>query len=82
MQRRRSREELITMPYLKQSEVARLLCLPYNTASRVYSKARALDDEELGDMVIEPRKVRMASVLRVAGISFEALKKQVKEIRQ
>lgn len=82
MQRLRSREELLTLPYLKQSDISRLLCLPYSTASRVYKRARALDDEELGDMVIEPRKARMTSVLRVAGITFESLKKQVKEIRQ
>lgn len=82
MQKLRSREELITMPYLTQTEVGRLLGLKYATARRVYGIARRMDDEELGDMIIEPRKARMSSVLKAAGISFEALKKQVKEIRQ
>lgn len=82
MQRKRSREELITRTYLNQTEIGRLLCLHRDTAIRVYTIARRLDDEELGDMVIEPRKVRMTSVLKAAGISFETLRKQIREIRE
>lgn len=81
MQRKRSREELITRTYLNQTEVGRLLCLPRDTAIRVYTIARRLDDEELGEMVIEPRKARMSSVLRAAGISFETLRKQIREVK-
>lgn len=72
---------MITRTYLNQTEVGRLLCLPRDTAIRIYKIARRLDDVELGGMVIEPRKVRMSTVLKVAGITFESLRKQIREVK-
>ena len=77
MKRIRSREELISKPYLSKTEIGRLLDVSWAKAERIFCLADKLDFEDLKDMRIEPTKVRITSVCKVIGMSINTLQKLV-----
>lgn len=78
MQRTKSREEILTQIYLTKTDIKRLLQISYGSSVRVYKAAEKLDIEQLREFRIEPTKVRITSVCKVTGISFNMLEKQIK----
>ena len=77
MKRIRSREELISKPYLSKTEIGRLLDVSWGKAEKIYTFADEIDHNELGKMRIEPTQVRITSVCKVIGISVNGLKKLI-----
>lgn len=71
----KQREDLINEFYLNKMQISRLLGITPQKAKELYEQADVLDNVQL-DYRIEENKVRMKSVLKVAGISFEDLKKR------
>lgn len=82
MQRTKSREEILAQPYLTKADIKKLLQIGYGSSVRVYKAAERLDIEQLREYRIEPRKVRITSVCKVAGISLNTLQKQIKSAVQ
>ena len=78
MQRKKSRLELLYSPYLNTAEIKRLLAVPRSVAERYYKWADELDNEQLGQYRGYPTKVRKESALKVAGKSFSALERDIK----
>lgn len=77
MQRKKTRAELLAQQYLSKSDIRHLLMMPWATATHVYQKAQELDDKTLKFRVYETR-VRTSSVLKVTGLSYNLLAKQIK----
>lgn len=77
MRKKRSREELISKPYLNITDISRLLDVSWAKADRIYCLADKIDFNELKDMRIEPTKVRITSVCKVIGMSLNTLRKLV-----
>lgn len=77
MKRKRTRSECIELVYLNKTDIQTLLEVSQYVAARIYEAADTID-RELGSMRIEPRKVRMKSVLKVSGADFNLLRKQIK----
>lgn len=75
-QKKKTREEVITQPYLNTSDISKLLSVTYPKAKRIYKAADQIDSEI--KYRIEPTKVRMSSVMKVTGINFNLLLKQIK----
>lgn len=75
----RHREELLKATYLNQSDIACMLQVPRYQAKKIFDKAKELDEKQLKDLVIYDTKVRMQSVMKVTGINFNLLQKQIKE---
>lgn len=78
MQRVKTREELLTQPFLKASDIQRLLGVSYKSAKKIYTLADKLDTDQLGDYRIEARKVRFTTVCKVTGVTLATLQKQIK----
>lgn len=77
MRKKRSREELISKPFLNITDISRLLDVSWNKADRIFILADKIDHEELKDMRIEPTRVRITSVCKVIGMSLNTLRKLV-----
>lgn len=77
MQRKKTRAELLAQQYLSKSDIRHLLMMPWATATHVYQKAQELDDKTLKFRVYETR-VRTSSVLKVTGLSYSLLERQIK----
>ena len=77
MQKKRTRAELISKPYLNITEISRLLDVSWAKAERIFCLASKIDIDELKDMRIEPTKVRITSVCKVIGISINTLQKLI-----
>lgn len=56
-----------------------MLQVPRYQAKKIFDKAKELDEQQLKDLVIYDTKVRMQSVMKVTGINFNLLQKQIKE---
>ncbi len=61
--------------YATVADIMRLLNVARSPATRLYKIADKIDSDELGDWRIEPRKVRVKTVLKVAGLNRKDLEK-------
>lgn len=77
MQRKKTRAELIAQPYQSKSDIRHLLMVSWNTAARIYQKAEELDDKTLKYRIYDTR-VRTSSVLKVTGLSYNLIEKQIR----
>lgn len=77
-QTRHTREQVAGMMYLKIVDIRILLDCSQAAAKKIYQLADRLDDEELGDYRVEPRKVRMTSVCKVARTNLQTINKLIK----
>lgn len=77
MQKKKTRAELISKPFLNITDISRLLDVSWAKAERIFCLADRLDSEDLRDMRIEPTKVRITSVCKVIGMSINTLQKLV-----
>lgn len=71
----KQREDLLKENYLNRKQISRLLGISVPKARVLYEKADEIDSQM--EFRVEDNKVRMRTVLKVAGISFEELKKRV-----
>lgn len=78
MQRKKTREDLLTAQYLSKTDISNLYGLPWAVAVRVFTLAKAEDVKALGDRIVYPTKVRLVSTLAVQGLSFKTLERQIK----
>lgn len=78
MQRTKTREEILAQPYLTKADIKKLLQVSQGKAVRIYGFAETIDNEFFKEFRIEPTKVRITSVCKVAGISLNTLQKQIK----
>lgn len=73
-------ENLLNLYYLNINQIGKLFNLSQRKAKRLYEIASKIDDEELKEYRIEPRKVRLKTCLKVQGISYkELIQRQEKE---
>lgn len=77
MQRKKTREEVVTMPYLTKSDICTLLNASYPVAARIYKFAKEIDDAEL-KYPIYANRVRIKSVCKVTGTDINLLMRQTK----
>lgn len=70
----KDQRDLLSESYLNRKQIARLLKIPVSKARTLYAKADEIDSRM--EFRVEPNKVRMKSVLQIAGISYEELKKK------
>ena len=82
MQRTKTREEILAQPYLTKADIKKLLRVSQGKAVRIYRFAESIDKEFFKEFRIEPAKVRITSVCKVTGISFNMLAKQIKSAVQ
>lgn len=75
---RHTREQISGMMYLKQTDIRILLDCSAAAARRIYQIADRVDNEELGDYRIEPRKVRMTSVCKVTKTNLQTINRLIK----
>lgn len=73
---KRSREEVLALPYLRKTDIATLLQVSQTTAYRIYAEADKLDQQM--KFRVEPTKVRMQSVMKVTEMNYNLLSKQIK----
>lgn len=78
MQRKKTREELLTAPYLSKTDICTLYGVPWAVAVRVFALAKEADAEALGDRIVYPTKVRLTSTLAVQGLTLATLQRQIK----
>lgn len=74
----KSREDLLKEVYLNKSEISRLLKISPPAAKRMFDSAMEIDNEQLGKWKIYDNRVRIKSVMKVAGVDFNLLQKQIK----
>lgn len=77
MKQKRSREDTLKLVYLNTTDIMRLFEIGRDSAKKIYRIADGID-AELGQYRIEPRKVRMKSVLKATGTEYNLLAKQIK----
>lgn len=77
MRKRKTRTETLALAYLNQTDIMRLLNINRESAKKVYQIADKID-AELGAYRVEPRKVRMKSVLKATGTDYGLLARQIK----
>lgn len=68
MKRQRTLQELKEATYLSKTDIRRLFDVSQKAADKIYSLARRIDDQELGEWVIYDTKVRKQTVMQVQGI--------------
>ncbi len=73
----KSRRELASETYLKQTEIKRLLKISQSAAHRTYQRADELDNEEFGTWRPEPYKVQLKTVLKIHHTTLSQLMKQI-----
>ena len=64
--------------YLNVTDIAHHLGISWRKAKRVYDECDRIEREELASFRIEPRKVRITTVCRVAHVSLSDIK-QIKK---
>lgn len=74
---KKSRAELANSFYVNRSDIASLLDISRSHAYRMFAEAQRTDRNELKQNYYNENNVRLSTVLRVAGISDEELKKKV-----
>ena len=70
----KERADLISENYLNIKQTARLLNISIPTARALYAKADGIDSQM--EFRVEEKKVRMSSILKVAGLSYDEIKKR------
>lgn len=75
----KTRREILKDAYIRKTHIAVLLGVPRSTANKLYQIADEIDNEQLGAWRVEPQKVRMKTLLRVAGIDYKFLERQIYE---
>lgn len=73
MQKKKTRTEIATQPYLCINDIRTLFSVSYATAKRIYGYAKEIDDKEVKHKIF-PTKVRMTSVCKVTGQSLKTVK--------
>ena len=73
----KTRADIIQQTYLTKADIKRLLVVSYPVAVRIYDQALDQDRAELKFRPWENR-VRLHTVLGVAGITYTQLEKQIK----
>ena len=68
----KTREKIAIQFYLNTTDIAVLIGCSWQNAKRLFDEANKVDDEEL-PFRVEPLKVRMHTVLKLAGISQKQL---------
>ena len=61
--------------YLNVTDIAHHLGISWRKAKRVYDECDRIEKEELASFRIEPRKVRITTVCRVAQVSLSDIKR-------
>ena len=72
-----TREGLLQKVYLTKADIQSLFGVSRAAAGNIFSAAMEMDDEELRFRPW-PNRVRQKSVLKVQGISFKELERQIK----
>lgn len=78
MQRTKTREEIAEQVFLNVADIGKLLQVGYRSAKKIYAIADQIDTDQLRSWRIEPNKVRITTVCKVAGINLATLQKQIK----
>lgn len=74
----KTREQLLSAPYLSTVEIGRLLDIPYRQAKKIFTVSMKIDQEQLKELMIFDNKVRFKTVMKVSGNDFNLLAKQIK----
>lgn len=74
----KTREQLLSDPYLSIVEISRLLDIPYRQAKKIFTVSMKIDQEQLKELMIFDNKVRFKTVMKVSGNDFNLLAKQIK----
>lgn len=77
----KTREKIAIQFYLNTTDIAVLIGCNWRNAKRLFDEANKVDDEELSFRV-EPLKVRMQTVLKLAGISQKQLDSVIERKQQ
>lgn len=72
-----AKEELLQKVYLTRKDIQNLFGVSRAAGIRIFDAAMAVDDEEM-KFRPWPKRVRQKSVLKVQGISFKELERQIK----
>lgn len=75
MIKRKSVEEILLSPYVRQKDIERALSIETRQAAKVFRAAKQ-DEHDRGLVEVSPRKVRRESVEKVTGISFARIAKE------
>jgi hypothetical protein len=79
MKVRKTDMELATALYTNKAGISRLLSMSHQNACGIFGKAQEIERAELGNNYIDRTKVRVSTVLRIAGISRDELIRSIKE---
>lgn len=71
--------ELATALYTNKAGISRLLGMSHQNACEIFENAQEIERAELGTNYIDWTKVRVSTVLRIAGISRDELIRSIKE---
>lgn len=74
----KTREDLLKEVYLNKTEISHLLKISQPAAKKMFDAAMEIDDKNLGNWKIYDNRVRIKSVLKVAGVDLNFLQKQIK----
>lgn len=74
----KSEAEILQQRYLNKRDIQVLLQVSRRTADKYFKIARQMDEDELQDRVIEENRARTSSVLKVSGMDYDLLMKQIK----
>lgn len=71
-------KNLIDLYYLNINQISKLFGLSQKKAKKLYELASKIDDEELKEYRVEPRKVRQKTLLKIQGLSYGELERKFK----
>ena len=77
----KSRSDIAEQVYLGKHDIQELLQVSRSMADKLYNAAMKVDRDELKDRVIHDSKARLQTVLKVAGINYSLLIKQIKGVQ-
>lgn len=69
-------ENLLDLYYLNINQISKLFGLSQKKAKKLYELASKIDDEELKEYRVEPRKVRQKTLLKIQGLSYAEIKRR------
>lgn len=75
--RKKTRLEISQAFHVNEAEIERLLECGRASAVRIFISAQRTDKHELGDNYFNPRKVRLTSVLKAAGITEQEMREKI-----
>lgn len=73
----KTREQLLRECFLNRAEIQRLYGFSQKKANKVFDMANAFDDDDLKEYRIDDRKVRLTTVLKITGVSYKTLERNV-----